>query len=522
MRIGINTGEVLVGILAGSDYTAMGDVVNTASRLQALAPPGGVLAGSATVALCPPSIHREPFGVTRLRGREQDEQSWLVTGADPAGVRPVRCDVPFVGRAPRALAARRRRAAGAQRPQRGRVDHRRGRGRQVAPGRRDHRSARGRGHRGAHGVRAVRRQQRVGARRHRAGLAVRHRHRRHARRGHRRTSGPGPTSCGTSPPRRPALRRYLDVVGYLLGHDSPLDRLDAAGVRDAVLVTLTDMVRRHAQTRMTVLFVDNLQWADPSLRDHLGVIVRSALRPARSCSSRPSARTATSCGRRRSSGRSSCRSRSARSASRTRPRWCAASSSNAGAEPTDRTVAELVDRGGGNPLFLVELAGLAATCGNELPGSLRALIAARIDQLPAPQRAIVDNAAVLGTADSIGALVRFAEAMGQEFRQRDLDELAADGLLDVEGRWWRFRSAVVREVAYQTLTKRVRAQRHAGVAAVLAERGALDRRRRPPRRHRGRAARRARHGRRRQPDASPPTPSRPCSRRRRPPSRPVA
>ena len=79
---------------------------------------------------------------------------------------------------------------------------------------------------------------------------------------------------------------------------------------------------------------------------------------------------------------------------------------------------------------------------------------------------------MLGTADSIGALARFAQAMGQEFRHADLDELAADGLLDVDGRWWRFRSAVVREVAYQTLTKRVRAQRHAGVAAVMAERGA--------------------------------------------------
>ena len=40
MRVGINTGEVLVGTIAGSDYTATGDVVNMASRLQALAPPG--------------------------------------------------------------------------------------------------------------------------------------------------------------------------------------------------------------------------------------------------------------------------------------------------------------------------------------------------------------------------------------------------------------------------------------------------------------------------------------------------
>ena len=48
LRIGVNTGEVLVGALrAGGDYTAMGDVVNTAARLQTAAAPGAVLVGPA-------------------------------------------------------------------------------------------------------------------------------------------------------------------------------------------------------------------------------------------------------------------------------------------------------------------------------------------------------------------------------------------------------------------------------------------------------------------------------------------
>src|SRR4051794_19951992 len=459
MRIGINTGEVLVGTLAGSDYTAMGDVVNTASRLQALAPPGGVLAGSATIALCPPSIHSEPFGVTRLRGRQQDEQSWLLTGADAAGIRPVRCDVPFIGRHhERTLLV-----AAVQLVRNGHsgvvsIIGEAGSGKSRLADEilgplegeaivlRTACAPYGDGNVWAPVV---------------TGLA--------ALFGVDMDATPGELAAVIGAragelwgltPGDPALQRYLDVAGYLLGHDSPLDRLDAAGARDAVLGTLTEMVRRHAETRMTVLFVDNLQWADASLRDHLGVIVRTlselpfllitAQRPDGGMGWPPPVdrplvlqvplgplgidhATTLVC----------------------------SILETAGVERTDRTVATLVDRGGGNPLFLVELAGLAATCDNELPGSLRALIAARVDQLPAPQRSMIDNAAVLGTADSIGALVRFAQAMGQEFRQRDLDELAADGLLDLEGRWWSFRSAVVREVVYQTLTKRTRAQRHA-------------------------------------------------------------
>ena len=66
------------------------------------------------------------------------------------------------------------------------------------------------------------------------------------------------------------------------------------------------------------------------------------------------------------------------------------------------------------------------------------------------------------------ALEEFAAAMHQEFSPADVLELATDGIFELDGGCWRFRSDVVREVAYQTLTKRTRAQRHAGVAMALA------------------------------------------------------
>src|SRR4029450_12402796 len=80
LRIGINTGEVLVGTLARTDYTAMGDVVNIASRLQELAPEGGVLVGDATRVLCSDAIRFEQHEPAELRGREQTVNAWLALG----------------------------------------------------------------------------------------------------------------------------------------------------------------------------------------------------------------------------------------------------------------------------------------------------------------------------------------------------------------------------------------------------------------------------------------------------------
>src|SRR5204863_7267856 len=100
MRVGINTGEVLVGALrAGGDYTAMGDVVNTAQRLQTVALPGQVVVGPATYAATRRSISYSGLGEVTARGREEPVPAWTAEETLlPPGARPARGAGPIVGR----------------------------------------------------------------------------------------------------------------------------------------------------------------------------------------------------------------------------------------------------------------------------------------------------------------------------------------------------------------------------------------------------------------------------------------
>jgi class 3 adenylate cyclase len=100
LRIGVNTGEVVVGSTSGTDYTAMGDVVNVASRLQTMAPPGGTYIGATTESQLSPLIERVLVADEHVRGRMQREQIFHVTGRiDRSNRRGSRYDLPFVGRA---------------------------------------------------------------------------------------------------------------------------------------------------------------------------------------------------------------------------------------------------------------------------------------------------------------------------------------------------------------------------------------------------------------------------------------
>ena len=110
MRIGVNTGEVLVGALrAGGDYTAMGDVVNTASRLQTSADPGdGAGRRQHVSADHRTSIAYESRGELVARGREQPVDVWVghrgVSGRPATG--PAAVGVPLLGRDSEMIGAR--------------------------------------------------------------------------------------------------------------------------------------------------------------------------------------------------------------------------------------------------------------------------------------------------------------------------------------------------------------------------------------------------------------------------------
>ena len=81
VRIGVNTGEALVALRPGSDSEAVvGDVVNTASRLEGVAPVGGVVVGEATWQATRALFDYEQMGPVQVKGKAERVPVWRVLG----------------------------------------------------------------------------------------------------------------------------------------------------------------------------------------------------------------------------------------------------------------------------------------------------------------------------------------------------------------------------------------------------------------------------------------------------------
>ncbi len=137
----------------------------------------------------------------------------------------------------------------------------------------------------------------------------------------------------------------------------------------------------------------------------------------------------------------------------------------------------------GNPLFVEEtvrmLAERQGRGAERIPDTLLALIAARIDRLPAPQRRLLQRASVMGRLFMRGALVHISPDVDDvEERLADLllrDLVVREQRTTISGEeTFKFKHVLIREVAYAGLSKGARADLHRAFAGWLAERAGAE------------------------------------------------
>jgi class 3 adenylate cyclase/tetratricopeptide (TPR) repeat protein len=154
----------------------------------------------------------------------------------------------------------------------------------------------------------------------------------------------------------------------------------------------------------------------------------------------------------------------------------------------------IVERSEGNPLYVEEIVRkliddgvLRATeasrwevakpiAGIELPRSVQGLIAARLDGLPDDEKQVLQDAAVVGRVFWVGAIVELTGKPLAEVRDA-LGRLRVKELIVPhdpssfrDEREFAFRHALIRDGAYDTLPKSLRADMHLGVARWAEER----------------------------------------------------
>jgi class 3 adenylate cyclase/tetratricopeptide (TPR) repeat protein len=147
-----------------------------------------------------------------------------------------------------------------------------------------------------------------------------------------------------------------------------------------------------------------------------------------------------------------------------------------GDEVTPELRKRITQAAAGNPLFIAEMLAMAAEDAEvEVPPTLKALLAARLDQLDEPERRVLERGSVEGEIFHRGAVqalapeetqvtTRLAALVRHQLVRPDRAQLAGD-----DG--YRFRHLLIRDAAYDSLPKALRADLHTRFADWLDERG---------------------------------------------------
>jgi predicted ATPase/class 3 adenylate cyclase len=476
LRTGVNTGEVVVGDdLYGQDVT-VGDAVNLAARLEQAAGPGQVLLGESTHLLVRDAVEAEPLPPLAVKGRTQPVGAWRLRTVRPdVPGHARRQDAPLVGREPEL----------------------------TRLGEAFERSVANR----ACCLLTLLGTAGIGKSRLAAEFVASIADRATVLRGRCLSDGDGVTfwpvaevlrqAAGIAPGDAPAAaqaklvalvageeraERVADQAGRVLGLDGEVGQLEETfwAIRRVLEVV--------AGSRPLVVVLDDLQWAEPTLLDLVEhVATWSRDRPLLLlCLSRPEL-------------------------VEQRPAW-GGDAADAGRLPLEPLAEEeglllldqllgaseldgatrhrIVSTAEGNPLFIEELVRMLVDGRHlrrergrwvpaddlstiRIPISIAALLHARLDRLEANERALVDRAAIIGKEFTMAQVAELAPPPPRDQVTACLEALVRKALVRPEPGptakrdHFGFRHQLVRDVAYEATSKRLRAELHERFAAWL-------------------------------------------------------
>jgi class 3 adenylate cyclase/ketosteroid isomerase-like protein len=470
LRVAVNSGEVV----AQDESEIIGDPVNVAAHLQAQARDGDVLLGDSTARLVARQVTLEPFGSFTLKGRAEPVTAWRVVSLERPPGAPA---LAFVGRdeelrrirAVYELALAERRA-------------------QLAvivgsPGLGKSRLLSELAHRLGHGASV---------------LAARC----------------DATGGATFAPLAEALRARLGLEAVVdresvraalqravRGEPGERERLadglaallqGAPASPEETFFVLRRLLAALAAERPVVLLIDDLHWAEPLLLDFVEHLVRwsSDVPLLVLAGARPELRD-----RRSSLATAGPLVAEVLALGGLDAGAAARLAANAiGADELPAAIAgRVLAASEGNPLFVGELVRMLVQDGAlvregdrwttrgsladlEMPPTIQALLAARIERLRPEEREVLERAAVIGRHFSRAALAELLPAERRGELDLRLEALRRSELIEPDTGWLlgepvlRFHHALIRDAAYRRLLKQTRAELHARFADWLAAR----------------------------------------------------
>ena len=471
LRVAANTGEVVV---SDDHADVVGDPVNVAAHLQEAAHDGDVLIGESTRRLVGDLVTLAPFGSLALKGRAESVPAYRVLSLERTAGAPA---IGFVGRDEelRCLIKLHEASVAGRRARLAVILGSPGLGKSRLLGELAHRL----------GDRTTLLSARCEA-----------------------------TGGATFAPLAEALRTFLgvaagasaDAVRAVVSAVLPREDSEGGGIAEGVVALLLGtpglpeetffLVRRLlgalAARRPVVLVIDDVQWAEPLLLDLIEHLVEwGAGTPLTIlAAARPELRDVRAAFATRAGLVDEVVALSGLDASAaTRLAANVVGASELPAAVAGRVLATSE----GNPLFVGELVRMLVHDGVlrregdrwivgielanlEMPPSIHALLAARLERLDPEERSVLERAAVIGrefSRDALAHLLPPEQRMGLDAR---LESLRRSELIELDARSFsgepvlRFHHALVRDAAYRRLLKGTRAELHARFADWLEAR----------------------------------------------------